>query len=38
MSKRDIWEALHFILHCVRSVRVRRFFGPYFPVFGLDKD
>ena len=22
--------------HCVKSVRIRSFFGPYFPTFGLN--
>ena len=24
--------------HCVKSVRIRSYFGPYFPVFGLNTD
>ena len=25
-------------LHCVKSVRIRRFCGPYFPAFGLNTE
>ena len=25
-------------LHCVKSVRIRSFYGPYFPAFGLNTD
>ena len=24
-------------VHCVKSVRIRSFFGPYFPAFGPEK-
>ena len=24
--------------HCVKSVRIRRYSGPYFPAFGLNKE
>ena len=24
--------------HCVKSVQIRSFFGPYFPAFGLNTD
>ena len=24
------------LIHCVKSVQIRSFFGPYFPVFGLN--
>ena len=27
-----------FIIHCVKSVHIRSFSGPYFPAFGLNKD
>ena len=26
----------HHFLHCVKSVQIRSFSGPYFRVFGLD--
>ena len=25
-------------MHCVKSMRIRSFFGPYFPAFGLNTD
>ena len=25
------------LIHCVKSVQIRSFFGPYFPVFGSEK-
>ena len=28
---------LHFARHCVKSVRIRSYSGPYFPAFGLNK-
>ena len=29
---------LHKELHCVKSVRIRSFSGPYFPAFGLNTE
>ena len=29
------WSVLRKPLHCVKSVRIRSFSGPYFPVFWL---
>ena len=26
------------VLHCVKSVRIRSYFGPHFPAFGLNTD
>ena len=25
-------------MHCVKSVRIQYYYGPYFPVFGLNTD
>ena len=34
-TKKNIF--LHF-KHCVKSVRIRSYFGPYFPAFGLNTE
>ena len=28
----------HIVKHCVKSVRVRSYFGPDFPIFGLNTE
>ena len=36
-SIKNAWRAQEATLsHCVKSVRVRSYSGPYFPAFGLD--
>ena len=37
MSAREMSET-SLQRHCVKSVRIRRFSGPYFPVFGLNTE
>ena len=34
----DLLLVLGSLLHCVKSVRIRSFSGPYFPTFGLNTD
>ena len=29
---------LHFINHCVKSIRIRSYYGSYFSAFGLNKE
>ena len=32
------YAAKKLFIHCVKSVRIRSFSGPYFPAFGLNTD
>ena len=33
-----LFEKLFKITHCVKSVRIRSYFGPHFPAFGLNPE
>ena len=34
---KEIWKKMNRV-HCVKSVRIQSFSGPYFPVFGLNTE
>ena len=36
LTRKLIFSFLSFTLLCVKSIRIRSFSGPYFPVFGLN--
>ena len=38
MENLNSWDRYILDLHCVKSVRIRRFFGPYFPEFELNTE
>ena len=37
LKREQIWIAF-FKVHCMKSVRIRSYSGPYFPAFGLNAD
>ena len=37
-NRSNMIDVFLYLLHCVKSVRIRSFSGPYFPAFGLNTE
>ena len=36
VTEKNFWLPLYGKFHCLKSIRIRSYFGPYFPAFGLN--